>query len=87
MLPTLPHETAVDGRFGPYGGRIIAVHSEGDTMVPKLAEASIPVPQTNPLLMPIISVIPTQLFSYHVADHRGTDVDQPRNLAKSVTVE
>jgi glucosamine--fructose-6-phosphate aminotransferase (isomerizing) len=69
------------------GGRVIAVHSEGDTMVPKLAEASIPVPQTNPLLMPIISVIPTQLFSYHVADHRGTDVDQPRNLAKSVTVE
>ena len=69
------------------GGRIIAIHSEGDTQVPKLAEASIPVPQTNPLLMPIISVIPTQLFSYHVADHRGTDVDQPRNLAKSVTVE
>ena len=69
------------------GGRVIAIHSEGDTMVPKLAEASIPCPQTNPLLMPIISVIPTQLFSYHVADHRGTDVDQPRNLAKSVTVE
>ena len=69
------------------GGRIIAIHSEGDTQVPKLAEASIPLPQTNPLLMPIISVIPTQLFSYHVADHRGTDVDQPRNLAKSVTVE
>jgi glucosamine--fructose-6-phosphate aminotransferase (isomerizing) len=69
------------------GGRVIAIHSEGDTMVPGLAEASIPVPQANPLLMPIISVIPTQLFSYHVADHRGTDVDQPRNLAKSVTVE
>ncbi len=69
------------------GGRVIAIHSEGDTMVPKLAEVSIPCPQTNPLLMPILSVIPTQLFSYHVADHRGTDVDQPRNLAKSVTVE
>ena len=69
------------------GGRVIAIHSEGDTRVPTLAEASIPVPQTNSLLMPIISVIPTQLFSYHVADHRGTDVDQPRNLAKSVTVE
>ena len=69
------------------GGRVIAIHSEGDTQVPKLAEAAIPLPQTNPLLMPIISVIPTQLFSYHVADHRGTDVDQPRNLAKSVTVE
>src|SRR5437016_309698 len=69
------------------GGRVIAIHSEGDTQVPNLAEAAIPLPQTNPLLMPIISVIPTQLFSYHVADHRGTDVDQPRNLAKSVTVE
>ncbi|GAC1551447.1 MAG: hypothetical protein NVS2B9_17280 [Myxococcales bacterium] len=69
------------------GGKVIAIHSEGDEMVPKLAEASIAIPQTNPLLLPIISVIPTQLFSYHVADHRGTDVDQPRNLAKSVTVE
>jgi glucosamine--fructose-6-phosphate aminotransferase (isomerizing) len=69
------------------GGRVIAIHSEGDAQVPKLAEAAIPLPQTNPLLMPIVSVIPTQLFSYHVADHRGTDVDQPRNLAKSVTVE
>ena len=64
-----------------------AIYSEGDVMVPKLAEASIAIPQTNPLLLPIISVIPTQLFAYHVADHRGTDVDQPRNLAKSVTVE
>jgi glucosamine--fructose-6-phosphate aminotransferase (isomerizing) len=69
------------------GGRVIAIHSEGDMQVPKLAEAAIPVPQSNALLMPIISVIPTQLFAYHVADHRGTDVDQPRNLAKSVTVE
>src|SRR5437016_1342544 len=69
------------------GGRVIAIHSEGDTMVPRLSECAIAIPQTNPLLLPIISVIPTQLFSYHVADHRGTDVDQPRNLAKSVTVE
>src|SRR6266851_43133 len=69
------------------GGRVIAICSEGDTMVPRLAECAIAIPQTNPLLQPIISVIPTQLFSYHVADHRGTDVDQPRNLAKSVTVE
>ncbi|MFL5249810.1 MAG: glutamine--fructose-6-phosphate transaminase (isomerizing) [Myxococcales bacterium] len=69
------------------GGRVIAIHTDGDKMVPKLAENSIGIPQTNPLLQPIISVIPTQLFSYHLADHRGTDVDQPRNLAKSVTVE
>jgi len=69
------------------GGRVIAICSEGDTVVPDLAECAIVIPQTNALLQPIISVIPTQLFSYHVADHRGTDVDQPRNLAKSVTVE
>jgi glutamine---fructose-6-phosphate transaminase (isomerizing) len=69
------------------GGRVIAIHSDGDKMVPRLAECAIAIPQTSPLLLPIISVIPTQLFSYHVADHRGTDVDQPRNLAKSVTVE
>jgi glucosamine--fructose-6-phosphate aminotransferase (isomerizing) len=69
------------------GGRVIAIHTDNDKMVPKLAECSIAIPQTNPLLQPIISVIPTQLFSYHLADHRGTDVDQPRNLAKSVTVE
>jgi len=69
------------------GGKIIAIHSEGDHHVPKLAEASFPVPFTHPLLLPILSVVPTQLFAYHVADHRGTDVDQPRNLAKSVTVE
>jgi len=69
------------------GGRVIAICSEGDEIVPALAECAIPIPQTNPLLLPILSVIPTQLFSYHAADHRGTDVDQPRNLAKSVTVE
>jgi glucosamine--fructose-6-phosphate aminotransferase (isomerizing) len=69
------------------GGRVIAICSEGDTVVPTLAECAIAIPQTNALLQPIISVIPTQLFAYHVADHRGTDVDQPRNLAKSVTVE
>jgi glucosamine--fructose-6-phosphate aminotransferase (isomerizing) len=69
------------------GGQVIAIHSEGDTMVPQLAAAAIAIPQTHPLLLPILSVVPTQLFAYHVADYRGTDVDQPRNLAKSVTVE
>jgi len=60
------------------GGRVIAIHSEGDTKVPTLAEAAIPCPQTNPLLMPIVSVIPTQLFSYHVADHRGPTSTSPK---------
>ena len=69
------------------GGQVIAIHSEGDTTVPQLAAAAIAIPQTHPLLLPILSVVPTQLFAYHLAVHRGTDVDQPRNLAKSVTVE
>jgi glucosamine--fructose-6-phosphate aminotransferase (isomerizing) len=69
------------------GGQVIAICSEGDQQVAGLAAASVAIPQTHPLLLPILSVVPTQLFAYHVADHRGTDVDQPRNLAKSVTVE
>ena len=69
------------------GGQVIAIHTEGDSLVPQLAAAAISIPQTHPLLMPVLSVIPTQLFAYHVADTKGTDVDQPRNLAKSVTVE
>ncbi|MBS2021159.1 MAG: glutamine--fructose-6-phosphate transaminase (isomerizing), partial [Deltaproteobacteria bacterium] len=69
------------------GGSVIALCTQGDEHVPKLADAVIELPETHPLLLPILSVIPTQLFAYHVADHRGTDVDQPRNLAKSVTVE
>ena len=69
------------------GGRVIAVHVEGDARVPKLGVETIAVPVTSPLLLPILSVLPLQLLAYHVADQRGTDVDQPRNLAKSVTVE
>lgn len=69
------------------GGQIIAVSCEGDTEVPPLAEHSIYVPRTLDALMPIISVIPLQLLAYHIAVQRGCDVDRPRNLAKSVTVE
>ena len=69
------------------GGTVIAVATEGDTAVADKADHVIYVPQTPPLLAPIINVIPLQLFSYHVAVRRGADVDQPRNLAKSVTVE
>ena len=68
-------------------GQVIAICTVGDAHVPTLSDAVIELPETHPLLLPILSVIPTQLFAYHVADHRGTDVDQPRNLAKSVTVE
>jgi glucosamine--fructose-6-phosphate aminotransferase (isomerizing) len=68
-------------------GRIIAVCSEGDTKVAALADEVIPIPDTDPLLMPVLTVIPLQLLAYHIAVKRGCDVDQPRNLAKSVTVE
>jgi glucosamine--fructose-6-phosphate aminotransferase (isomerizing) len=68
-------------------GRIIAIVSEGDTVIPTMAEFVIEVPHTSDALMPLVSVIPLQLLSYHIAVLRGCNVDQPRNLAKSVTVE
>ena len=69
------------------GGEIIAVTSEGNEAIPKLAEHTIFVPRTLEAFMPILSVIPLQLLAYHIAVKRGCDVDRPRNLAKSVTVE
>lgn len=69
------------------GGRIIAVITEGDDIIPKIADQCISVPQTLAPLAPLLSVIPLQLLAYHIAVEKGLDVDQPRNLAKSVTVE
>jgi glutamine---fructose-6-phosphate transaminase (isomerizing) len=68
-------------------GRVIAVITEGDELIPQMAEFVIEVPEVQEALMPIVSVIPLQLLSYHIAVMRGCHVDQPRNLAKSVTVE
>ena len=68
-------------------GIVIAVLTEGDGMTSKVADHIIEVPETSDLLAPIVSVVPLQLLSYHIAVRRGCDVDQPRNLAKSVTVE
>jgi glutamine---fructose-6-phosphate transaminase (isomerizing) len=68
-------------------GRVIAIVTEGDTHIPKMAEFVIEVPATLEPLMPMVSVVPLQLLSYHIAVMRGCNVDQPRNLAKSVTVE
>ncbi|HXG04784.1 MAG TPA: glutamine--fructose-6-phosphate transaminase (isomerizing) [Candidatus Binatia bacterium] len=68
-------------------GRVIAVAHEGDRDVERVAEAVLTVPGTAELLGPLVSVIPLQLLAYHVARLRGCDIDQPRNLAKSVTVE
>ena len=68
-------------------GRVIAIVTEGDTHINKMAEFVIEVPATLESLMPLVSVVPLQLLSYHIAVMRGCNVDQPRNLAKSVTVE
>ena len=68
-------------------GRIIAVVTKGDTQVKELADYVIEIPETSDALSPLITTIPLQLLSYHIAVMRGCNVDQPRNLAKSVTVE
>ncbi len=68
-------------------GKVIAIVNEGDTTIKDLADDVIFVPETDELLTPLISVVPLQLLSYHIALLRGCNVDQPRNLAKSVTVE
>jgi glutamine---fructose-6-phosphate transaminase (isomerizing) len=68
-------------------GKVIAVVTEGDKMVKDLADYAIEIPETDEILAPLVAVIPLQLLSYHIAVMRGCNVDQPRNLAKSVTVE
>jgi glucosamine--fructose-6-phosphate aminotransferase (isomerizing) len=68
-------------------GHVIAVVTEGDTVLAEKADHVITIPETWPLLTPILSVIPLQILAYAIAVRRGCDVDQPRNLAKSVTVE
>jgi glucosamine--fructose-6-phosphate aminotransferase (isomerizing) len=68
-------------------GVVVALATEGDQEVPKLADHVIAIPPSNELLAPILEVVPLQLLAYHIAVRRGCDVDQPRNLAKSVTVE
>src|SRR5712692_10394679 len=68
-------------------GIVIAIATEGDRAVSKLADHVIEMPATSDLLLPILEVVPLQLLAYHIAVRRGCDVDQPRNLAKSVTVE
>ncbi len=69
------------------GGRVIAIATDGDTQIQKLAQDTLFIPQCPRWLEPVLAALPCQLLAYHVADGRGTDVDQPRNLAKSVTVE
>ena len=80
---TMANLAMIRARKGP----IIAVATEGDTAIKKVANDVIYLPKTVESLNPILAIVPLQLFSYHVAVARGCDVDKPRNLAKSVTVE
>jgi glucosamine--fructose-6-phosphate aminotransferase (isomerizing) len=68
-------------------GRVIAVATEGDEEIAEAADAVLWIPPAPELLLPILEIVPLQLLAYHIAVRRGCDVDQPRNLAKSVTVE
>jgi glucosamine--fructose-6-phosphate aminotransferase (isomerizing) len=69
------------------GGVVIAVATEGDELINSMADHILWVPETPWMLSPVVTVIPLQILAYHIAAIRGLDVDQPRNLAKSVTVE
>ena len=68
-------------------GKVIAIATRGDKEIGQQADEVVLVPETAPELQPILTCVPLQLLAYYVADHKGTDIDQPRNLAKSVTVE
>lgn len=96
MLPVVAI-TRRDGTYGRMlgnieevkarGGKVIAICDQGDSQIARRADWAVPIPPTAPLLAPLLSVVPLQLLAYHIALLRGCDVDQPRNLAKSVTVE
>lgn len=73
--------------FKSQSSRVIALASEGDSEVPKLADHTIFIPNAPELLLPILEIVPLQLFAYYMAVKRGLDVDRPRNLVKSVTLE
>ena len=80
---TLSNVEEVRARFGP----VIAVGTEGDTALMALSDAFLPIPDLPDLVQPLVAAVPLQLLAYHVARLRGCDIDKPRNLAKSVTVE
>jgi glucosamine--fructose-6-phosphate aminotransferase (isomerizing) len=69
------------------GGKVIAVVTKGDKEIKKIADEVIEIPEADELIIPIIANIPLQLLSYHIANLKNCEIDQPRNLAKSVTVE
>ena len=68
-------------------GPVLAVHTEGDEETAELSDFAIPIPDAPVHALPLITAVPMQLIAYYMEDFKGTDVDQPRNLAKSVTME
>ena len=82
-VPANPNIEEVKTRKGP----IIAIATEGNEDIKKIVDNVIYIPKTLEMLTPILSIIPLQLFAYHVGVLRGCDVDKPRNLAKAVSVE
>jgi glucosamine--fructose-6-phosphate aminotransferase (isomerizing) len=68
-------------------GKVIAIATEGDEQIAQIVDHVLHLPPAPELLLPVLEVVPLQLLAYHIAVRRGCDVDQPRNLAKSVTVE
>ncbi|MBD5311106.1 MAG: SIS domain-containing protein, partial [Bacteroides sp.] len=69
------------------GGTVVAIVTEGDTIIPPMVDAVLEIPAVPEPLSPILAAITLQLLAYHIAVNKGCDVDMPRNLAKSVTVE
>jgi glucosamine--fructose-6-phosphate aminotransferase (isomerizing) len=73
--------------FRQQKARVIAIATEGDAIIEELADHTIFIPEAPELLSPILEIVPLQLFAYHMAVRKGLDVDRPRNLVKSVTLE
>ena len=80
---TLGNVEEVRARCGP----VVSVGTEGDEDLRALSDAFLPIPDAPEVIQPLLAVVPLQLLAYHVAQIRGCDIDKPRNLAKSVTVE
>ena len=93
VVVVMPHDGHYEKTLGNVqevrarDGRVIAIATDGDEEAKKLAEHVLYVPQVPHAVIPLVTVLPLQLLAYYIADLKGTDVDQPRNLAKTVTVE
>ena len=93
VIVLAPHDNTYEKSIGNLQeakareAQVIAIATEGDEEIARLSHDCVEIPSVDPLLNPFLSVLPLQLYAYYVADFKGTDVDQPRNLAKTVTVE